>query len=252
LKRQPHDIREARVETNPTWPLTGAEERLPDQVAEVASAIRGEATQLTTEKTMPGVIALIYVVRTSRNLDATAHLCRQGFAAEAAGIVRAIAEDAVALAYLADDPDTRAETWTQFAEARLDRNAQAGGPPGGPNWWSGMGPTSMAGKLRGQHRQIGEEFSRLYWRLCDDAHGSPISARHYMVFPGEMKTAPTLLTGPSSYRIAEVCSLACAGATRVCAVAAELGVQLDLVKIEELAVVAAGPYHEGRTTVADQ
>ena len=240
------------METDPTWPLAGAEERLPNQVAEVASAIRGEGPQLTTQTTMPGVIALIYIVRTSRNLDAIAHLCRHGFAAEGAGIVRAIAEDAVALAYLADDPDVRAETWTKFAEDRLARNAQVGGPPGGPNWWSGMGPTSMAGKLRGQHRQIGDEFSRLYWRLCDDAHFSPVSARHYMAFPGEMRTAPTLLTGPSSYRIAEVCSLACAGATRVCAVAAELGVQLDLARIEELAIVAAGPYHAAKTKVGDQ
>jgi hypothetical protein len=230
------------VKIRPTWPLTGAEAALPSQVAEMASAIRGENNQLAAEDSQASTIAMLYAIRTTRNLDAIAHLCSHGFAAEAIGIVRAIAEDAVSLAYLADEPEERARAWIDFAESRIASHLRSGGVPDGGNWWSGMGPTRMAPALRGRHRQIGDEFIRMYWRLCDDTHGSPVAAGHYLVFTEETERAPFVHMGPSNYRIAEVCASACVCAWRLCAVAAELGVQLDEGAIARRAKVVTDAY----------
>lgn len=219
----------------PHWPLTGSEAELPSQVAHLASVIRGHGKTIGTQDTVPGRVALLFTVRTIRNLEALAHLCRHGFAPEAAGIVRAILEDAVSVAYLADDPDTRAEQWASFAEERARRGAEADGVPSGSPWWSGMSPTKMAGNLQGPHRQIGHEFSTVYWRLCDDTHGSPASARHHVVPASIPGTLPAMLVGPSNHRISELSALGAVAATRLCYVAAELGVNLDMDAITDAA-----------------
>lgn len=236
------------MQTAPVWPLRGLEANLPDQVAALAAAIRGEGSRLATSDTLPGRVALLFVVRTSRNLDAVAHLSRAGFAADSVGIVRAILEDTVALAYLADEPEARAEAWATFAEKRAATSVASAGPPDGGAWWSGMGPTKMAKKLRGRHRQIGDELLTVYWRLCDDTHGSPLSATHYVAPPLEEGRLPQLLAGPSSHRVAELSALGSICATRLCSVAEELGVLLDLEVIIECATAAMGPYNAGRST----
>lgn len=232
----------------PTWPLQGVEAELPDRIEAVAAAIRGDGRKIRTRRTMPGTIALLYALRTSRNLDALAHLCRGGFASEAVGIVRAIAEDAVSLAYLADAPEDRAKDWAAFAEKRSAAIIAASGTaPEGSAWWSGKGPSAMARQLQGVHAQIGSEFLAMYWALCDDTHGNPLSANHYVLSPQDQDGLLTLVAGPSSHRVPEMCALGTVGATRLCAVAAELGVQLDMDAIQERAIEAAEPYSAART-----
>lgn len=221
----------------PHWPLQGAEAELPNQLSHLASAIRGSEKSMGTQDTTAGRVGLLFTIRTMRNLDALAILCRDGYAPEAAGIVRAILEDAVSLAYLADDADNRAEQWATFAEERTKRAAEQQGPPSGSPWWAGLSPAKMAAKLQGHHKQIGEEFSTVYWRLCDDTHGSPISARHHVVPPNTPDALPAMLVGPSSHRVGELSALGAVAATRVCHVAAELGVDLDMDAVTDAAAV---------------
>jgi hypothetical protein len=233
--------KEGVMQQAPTWPLPANEAQLPDDLAELAATILGDG-QMATVDSLPARVALLYAVRTARQLVALSHLCRQGYAPEGVGIVRSIAEDAVSLAYLADDPVVRAEQWAQHAEERPAHSAATGGKPDNSPWWSGCGPSKMAEQLRGQHEQIGREFSKLYWRLSDDAHWSPHSASNYVVPAQTGSPLPSMLAGPSNYRVAEVAALAAAGASRVIAVASELGLRVPMDAVTELATTVTALY----------
>jgi hypothetical protein len=238
---------------NPTWPLRGDEAQLPDQVAAIAAAIRGSRGTLDTLDVRPGHIAVLFALRTSRNLDALAHLSRSGYANEAAGIVRAILEDAVSLAYLAESPDDRAEQWVQFGRERAERSLAAGDePPDNGSWWSGKGPSAMARCLTGEYAQLGNEFRLLYWRLCDDTHGSPLSATNYVTPPEPSDERPPLLAGPSNHRVKEMSALGAVAATRVCHVAVDLGVQIDLQLVESRAAAAMRPFEGSQSGPASE
>jgi hypothetical protein len=233
------------VPDTPSWPLVGDDAHLPDIVSHLAATIRGTQSHATLIDSPAGRIGLLYVVRTSRHLDAVAAVCRAGFAPEASSIVRSMWEDVVTLAHLAESPEDRAEKWMAFAEKRREAIVLSDGTrPGGRAWWAGR-PSQIAGQLGDPYRQLGREFERYYWRLSDESHYSPWSATRYVVTdPGD--ELPPLLAGPSDSRVDEMSAVAAMAATRLCKVANDLGVDLDMDAIAESAMKAAAPYNKRR------
>lgn len=182
-------------------------------------------------------------VRASRALDALAALVGAGYAQEGFGIVRSLLEEAVSLAYISESAGTRAEDWFAFASKRAEARLKANGFPDGRTWWSGKSPKKMTEALQ-SHAAIASEFASLYPRLCDDTHSSPIAAVNYVVGTDSEGGLPSLLAGPSSHRVAEVSALGAMMAARVCQVAAELGVELDMLAITQAASEVATLYNE--------
>ncbi len=233
------------MNNRPSWPLGPAEAELPAGLEGLAVLVRGEVEQSTTvEDSLEARLALLHVVRGSRALEALAQLIRAGYGQEGASVVRAIWEDAVSLAYLSEWPSERAVEWIKFAEERAARAVTEPWPPTGQSWWSGMGPSGMAKGLTGDNSQIGREFTTLYWRLCDDAHGSPVAAINYVVSPDAAGDLPPLLVGPSNHRVKEMAMLAALAASRLADVALRLGVQIDMAAVREKASEIIDAYND--------
>lgn len=220
------------------WPLDKPFEELIGLIRDAANVVRqGEDSQVVELKNnYEGWIAAIYTTRCTRNLRAVAMLCEAGYASEAVHIVRAMLEDAVTMAYIEQDNETRAAAYAEFQENRAyfyvkealradlaDEQSErvrelterfADAEDLETVWWSGLKPSGMAGKLKGKNRPLKRDFFAMYPVLSDDAHGNAMSSRNYLI-EGPKGTPLAFIDAPTQYRVDEMACLAIYSAWRL-------------------------------------
>lgn len=230
------------------WPLEESHLQLIALVRETGSIVRqGEkAEQSKHENTFAGWVSAIYTTRCTRNLRAVAALCEAGYASEAAHIVRAMLEDAVTVAYIAADEETRAKQYMDFEETRAYHYMQEALQRGYVDekterareltakfadaenldtlWWSGRQPSAMAGKLP-KGSALRSDFFGMYPLLSDDAQGNAMSAGNYLVQDSTGATI-ALVDAPTVYRVDEMACLAIYCAWRLAEAAEACGVSV--------------------------
>jgi len=231
------------------WPLESPHHELVRLLRETANVVRqGENSAMFGLKdTNAGWVCAIYSTRCAKNLRAVAILCESGFAPEAAHLIRAMLEDAVTVAYIAEDEESRGKQYVDFEEVRsyhyisealrgglIDRESDrarqlteqfADQENLNTLWWAGCSPGGIAGKLT-QDRQLKADFFGMYPLLSDDAHGNAMAARNYVVQDDDGKTI-ALADTPTIYRIQETACLAIYCAWRLTEAAAICGLAIN-------------------------
>jgi len=239
----------------PRWPLGSAQLALLDEAARCADAVESallsgplaaRARDVGRAVDEAALIGTFHAVRALRCLRATLVACRAGYAVEAAPIVRSLLEDAVSLRFLAVRPASRVGRWLRFDEQRsleywklserlglgLEksehiRRIEEGTPAGGsPVWWSNKTPAAMARELRDADPDLSRTFKALYPWLSDVAHANIKTTSSY--YFAEEGAEPELQLGPSDHLMHLMVDLAVTITVRTCAIANELGTDIDL------------------------
>ncbi|KAF0208236.1 MAG: hypothetical protein FD171_1072 [Actinobacteria bacterium] len=225
------------------WPLSANEREAVRLTLLVGRQVLSGCTRAVgRDHTGERAVGLVFTLRCARLLGAVGVACRAGYGHEALCMARALLEDAVSLAYIADSPGGRSLQWVEYEESRkkylledaisigvLDRELTVDPPDwfakasaATDHWWSGKPPTKMAGALAHERQGIKRDFEVMYKPLCDAAHGSPSNAFAYVT--GSSSTGVTWIGDSSSQSVMDACRDSVLFACRIVQLAEELGV----------------------------
>ena len=235
----------------PRWPLDDAEEHLLASASAVADALEHGIAAPAFEADRPsigeaGLIGTFHAVRALRCLRTVVIACRAGYAVESVPLVRSILEDSVSLRYLSLRPHSRVRSWLRFDEQRsleywklserlglglqksdhIRRIEDERHASGSPVWWSNKTPSAMARDLRDADPDLSQTFKALYPWLSDVAHANIKTTSSYYFADGDEE--PALRVGPSNHLMQLMVSLSVALSVRICAIAHELGAEIEV------------------------
>lgn len=144
---------------------------------------------LEFERSTPGFVGSLFLIRGARNLNAVQLLCKAGYAVEAQTMLRTMVEDVVTLSYISTKPDKLAKDWLTFENPRLAQSLELVAKAHGhdvedtdrPRFarWTRLSLFQMAEKADLAAPGIAEYLDFVYPVLSDRAHGNTSSSTSY-------------------------------------------------------------------------